>query len=145
MQLLGVFLGKLPPHILRDTGLVKVFEDAIFPTLHFLPRLTPVDESIQLLEQAYSTLLILASRQAQGLSTMPSSRSTESYMKLLERMLRHGVLSAYDHAKEHVRIVQLLFEQTIKILNEMDIYAVKFLRVSFSGLYLSFANTWMSM
>jgi hypothetical protein len=36
---------------------------------------------------------------------------------------------AYFHAKDHIRIVQVLCDQTVSILNTMGIYAVKHLKV----------------
>ncbi len=61
---LHAFLGKLPAETLRNTGLASLFEDAVFPTLLFLPSMTPEAESVQLLRPAYAVLLALAERHA---------------------------------------------------------------------------------
>ncbi|KAK3991404.1 hypothetical protein QBC44DRAFT_393364 [Cladorrhinum sp. PSN332] len=115
LRILNTFLEKFPTKTLSDTGLNKVFEDAIFPTLTYLPSLTPVDESVQLLNPAYEALLTLASK-------------TSSPNPLLDKIIRQGILEAHFHAKEHLRIVQVLNTQTVKIVNMMGIHAVKHLK-----------------
>lgn len=126
LLILTDFLSKFPHRTLHDTGLAKVFEDAIFPTLAFLPTLTPEEESVMLLNPAYRALLTLANKQR------PVDRDGtigESKNALLDQMLREGVFMAYFHAREHVRIVAVLCQQTESILNEMGIHAVKHLKV----------------
>lgn len=131
LVILDVFLSKFPDHILRDTGLASVFEESVFPTLHFLPSITPEVESIQLLGPAYSTLLTLATKLDVKAKTGPHHGSTPR-AKLLDKILRDGVFPAYFHAKDHVRIVEVLLVQTAKVLNKMGIHAVKHLKVSLS-------------
>ena len=127
LLILTEFLAKFPDRTLRDTGLAQVFEDAIFPTLAFLPSLTPDDESVQLLVPAYTALLSLASKQpAVGKDGIPN----EPKNRLLDKMLREGIFMAYFHAKEHIRIVDVLCQQTAAILNQMGIHAVKHLKVN---------------
>lgn len=121
------FLAKFPDKTLRDTGLAQVFEDAIFPTLAFLPSLTPESESVLLLSAAYAALLRLADKQpALGKDGVPGAPKNG----LLDKMLREGVLTGYFHAKEHVKIVEVLCRQTAAIVGEMGVHAVKHLKVS---------------
>ncbi|KAK3353539.1 hypothetical protein B0T25DRAFT_214675 [Lasiosphaeria hispida] len=124
LKILIKFLAKFPSKTLRNAGLSQVFEDAIFPTLSYLPTLTPEDESVQLLDPAFEVLLCLADM----LETTTASGATNHKMKLLDKMLREGVFSAYFHAKVHVHIVELLYRQLALILNQMGIYAVKHLK-----------------
>lgn len=143
LVILDAFLQKFPDRILRDTGLASVFEDAVFPTLHFLPSITPEDESIQLLGQAYMALLSLVGK----LDASPPAgkvASSTPRAKLLGKMLREGVLSAYFHAKEQVRIVEVLLAHTAKILDEMGIQSVKHLKVSVLTNHHLFL-TWVSI
>ncbi|KAK4462778.1 hypothetical protein QBC42DRAFT_326296 [Cladorrhinum samala] len=119
LRILTTFLTKFPPKTLDETGLNKVFEDAIIPTLSYLPSLTPVDESAKLLTPAYEALLALASKYT-------SSRKAK--YALLDKILREGVLNGHFHAKDHLRIVQILNHQTVHILNEMGVHAVKHLK-----------------
>lgn len=122
-------MARFPANILRDTGLASVFEDAVFPTLHFLPSITPEEESIILLEAAYTALLSLASKtDTRAGKSEPYGGSPKA--KLLDKMLRDGVFSAYFHVKDHVRIVEVLLMQTAKIVDEMRIHSVKHLKVS---------------
>ncbi|AEO55170.1 hypothetical protein MYCTH_2051209 [Thermothelomyces thermophilus ATCC 42464] len=134
LLILADFLGKMPDRTLHDTGLAKVFEDAVFPTLAFLPGLTPEQESVELLGPAYLALRRLADKQPaagkDGIAGAPKNT-------LLDKMLREGVFMGYFHAKEHVNIVEVLCQQTETILNEMGVHAVKHLKVSSPALSAS--------
>ncbi|POS74135.1 hypothetical protein DHEL01_v207469 [Diaporthe helianthi] len=127
LLILDSFLEKFPSNILRDTGLASVFRDAVFPTLHFLPSITPEEDSILLLEAAYTALLRLA-RKTESKAGKVEPHGTSPKGKLLDKLLREGVFSSYFHVKEHVKIVAVLLMQTAKILDEMQIYAVKHLK-----------------
>lgn len=129
LVILDDFSTKFPNNILRDTGLASVFEDAVFPTLHFLPNITPEAESIQLLVPAYSALLTLAGK-VDGKPKTGKHHSDTPRAKLLDKILREGIFSAYFHAKEHIHIVEVLLDQTARVLKEMGVYAVKHLKVS---------------
>lgn len=126
---LDAFLLKFPANILRDTGLASVFEEAVFPTLHFLPSITPEEESVILLEAAYTALLGLA-RKIEPKAGKVEANSSSPKAKLLGKTLRDGVFSAYFHVKDHVRIVEVLLTQAAKIVDELEIHAVKHLKVS---------------
>jgi hypothetical protein len=82
---------------------------------------------VELLVPAYDALLILAKKQPavgkDGIAGAPKNG-------FLDRMLREGVLGGYFHAKDHVRIVEVLCQQTVAILAEMGVNAVKHLKVS---------------
>ncbi|KAK3688470.1 hypothetical protein B0T22DRAFT_154836 [Podospora appendiculata] len=121
LVILADFLTKFPSKTLHDTGLAKVFEEAIFPTLSFLPSLTPEDECVQLLTPAFAALLCLASKQS-------TAKDTKAKDKLLDKILREGVIMAYFHAKSHVRVVEVLCQQTGLILDQMGIHAVVHLK-----------------
>jgi hypothetical protein len=127
LHILADFLAKFPDKTLHDTGLAQVIEDAIFPTLAFLPSLTPEGESTALLPAAYAALRRLADKKPavgkDGIAGAPKNA-------LLDKMLREGVFMGYFHAKEHVRIVEVLCRETAGILNAMGVHAVKHLKVS---------------
>lgn len=122
LALTAEFLSKFPSKTLRETGLASVFEDAIFPTLNFLPNLTPEDESVQLLDPALSALLVLSGKISTGTGSVEGN-------KLRDKILRDGVFTAHFHAKEHVRIAQVLFQQTAALVRALDLHAVKHLKV----------------
>ncbi|KAH6635214.1 hypothetical protein B0J18DRAFT_472244 [Chaetomium sp. MPI-SDFR-AT-0129] len=146
LLMLSEFLAKLPAATLHATGLAQVFEDAIFPTLSALPSLTPEDESMLVLGPAYGALLQLARKVGQPTASNSSSsigdgktatsRKNENgdggvlkkQHALLDKVLRDGVFMGYFHAKEHVRIVAELCSWTARILNELEVHAVKHLK-----------------
>ncbi|KAL1873131.1 hypothetical protein VTK73DRAFT_1042 [Phialemonium thermophilum] len=118
------FLAKIPGRTLRDTGLTTVFEEAIFPTLSFLPNLTPEEESVQLLKPAFSALCVLARKMSSPESGVPSRAGNG----LRDRILREGIFTAYFHAREHVRIVEILMHHTAAVIGDLKIHAVKHLK-----------------
>lgn len=105
---------------MHGAGLASVFEDAIIPTLSYLPSLTPEDESVQLFVPTFEALRRLARKQP-----TPAGQFKN---KTLDRLLREGVFHGYYYAGEHVRIVEVLCRELIPTLNEMGIHAVKHLK-----------------
>ncbi|CAK7218416.1 hypothetical protein SCUCBS95973_003476 [Sporothrix curviconia] len=132
LLLLDAFVASVPGggSLLHTTGLDSVLADAVFPTLHFLPRLTPERESLQLLAPAYAALLGLAKAAAAAGASKDAGGSVlpKAAASLLDRMLREGVYSGYFHASEHIRIVEELVRQAGRIVEAMGIYAVKHLK-----------------
>ena len=118
-----LFISKCPAKVLSERGMGKVLEEAIMPTLQFLPTHTPEAESAQLLEPAYTALVLLAGTRFAYDGDMAAKRS------LLDRLLREGVFSAYSHASEYVRIVEVLATKANLIIDELGIYATKHLKV----------------
>ena len=122
LALTARFLDKISSQVLRNTGLVGAFQQAIFPTLNFLPSLTPEDESIQLLGPAFSALLILSEQ-------VSTSTGLTEATKMRDTILREGVFAAFFHAREHVRIVEVLFRHAAALIKALQIHAVKHLKV----------------
>ena len=118
-----VFVRKCPPVILAERGIGRVLEEAILPTLQFLPSHTPEAESAKLLEPAYETLVLLARTRFSYDYDVPSKIS------LLGKLLREGIFSAYSHASEYPRVVHVLVVQARSIIDELGIYATKYLKV----------------
>jgi hypothetical protein len=116
------FLSKCPPNILTSTGIGTVFQDAIFPTLLYLPSLTPEPESITLLRPAYAALLALAKTD--------EDTGSAGRRKQLDKLLRDGVFAAYHHASEYIHIVEVLMDVTADIVSALSIYSAKHLQVS---------------
>ncbi|KAK3955130.1 hypothetical protein QBC32DRAFT_381238 [Pseudoneurospora amorphoporcata] len=117
LVILSKFLDKFPSRILSDTGLNKVFEDTALPSLSYLPSVTPEEESVELLGPAYAALRCLVGK-----------LSGEKRNKLLDRVVREGILMGYFHAKEYVRIVEVLCREMGDVLVEMGVDAVKHLK-----------------
>jgi hypothetical protein len=114
----------MPSKLLQQTGLGEVFEDAVMPTLLFLPELTPVEESVSLLRSAYLALSSL------GEAIYPHKEERSSKMKFLDRIMRQGVLRGFIHSGENMRIAELLLEEAMSLFNSMGIHAVKYLKVN---------------
>jgi hypothetical protein len=121
LDILITFIEKIPPKILTSTGIGTVFQEAVFPTLLYLPTLTPEAESVTLLRPAYAALLALAKADE-------DQRSLRR-RKQLDQLLRDGVFAAYHHSSEHLRIVEVLMDATSEIVAALSIYAAKHLQV----------------
>ena len=121
LQILHAFITKCPPHILHNRGIDAVFKEAVFPTLLFLPSLTPEEESAQLLPLACRCLVALA-------ESIPRQRLADR-QKFLDKLLRDGIFAAYYHASNYPRIVELLMENTVDVLNCLGIYSLKHFQV----------------
>ncbi|KAH8678662.1 hypothetical protein BGZ60DRAFT_401540 [Tricladium varicosporioides] len=123
-SILTTFLPKLPPSHLKQSGLAEVFEDALMPTLLFLPNLTPVGESVVLLPAVYEALYALCDVR------YPKDDKDEKVGrdKFLDGLLRNGVLKGYLHSSEHPEIVKVLLEELRVIVVKMEIHAVKHLK-----------------
>lgn len=129
------FWSRCPGDLMRQTGLAQVFEDAVFPAVLYLPSLTPVEESVAILNAAYPALMVLVGINpklaANELRTEAAAATTftQGQQKLLDRLVREGILVGYHHASEHVRIVELLCDQLRCIVNWMGILTVKYMKV----------------
>ncbi|KAI0897105.1 hypothetical protein F4806DRAFT_423088 [Annulohypoxylon nitens] len=136
LQIFRSFWSRCPPNLMQNTGLATVFEDAVFPAVLFLPSLTPEYESLEILGAAYPALFEMAGltytnhgpEAGPGLSGSEKQQITESRRKLLDKIVREGVMVGYHHTKDHVRLVGLLCEVLVCIINGMGILAVKHLK-----------------
>ncbi|KAI1443638.1 hypothetical protein F5Y02DRAFT_196773 [Annulohypoxylon stygium] len=136
LQIFRSFWSRCPPNLMQNTGLATVFEDAVFPAVLFLPSLTPEDESLEILGAAYPALIEMAGltytkhgpEAGPVLSGSEKQQITESQRKLLDKIVREGVMVGYHHAKEHVRLVGLFYKVLVCIINGMGILAVKHLK-----------------
>ncbi|KOS20642.1 hypothetical protein ESCO_006799 [Escovopsis weberi] len=131
LQIMQLFLQACPSEIIRSIGIGNVFRDTVFPTLLFLPTLTPEEESVRLLRPAYSVLIRLAELEP----PFPNQQKQQ----LLDKLIRDGVAAGYTHASQHIRIVQVLMESLEAIVKCMGVYAVKHLQIISSILTDPFA------
>jgi hypothetical protein len=119
LETLCVFLGKCSPLMLESSGMRRVLQDAVFPTLMFLPTVTPEKESVRLLRPAYEALLLL--------SHGGSSSTAANGRPMLDRLLREGIFAGYYHTPESPLIVEVLMKYTATIVQQLGISAVKHL------------------
>jgi hypothetical protein len=145
--------------------LADVFEQAVFPTVLSLPSLTPEAESLALLNAAYPALFDMAGLDSAFLIP-PSSSSvddlmkvenataaaedsqsnrsenrnrgfTEPQRKLIDKIVREGIMVGYHHAKEHIRLVDFLCRALCSLVSGIGILSVKYLKVSYSSIYIT--------
>ena len=141
VRALGALQGfwvRCPADLMRRTGLAQVIEDAVFPAVLYLPSLTPEDESLAVLGAAYPALMTMAGidpdvdatacGSAEGGGAGPTT-FTQAQRKLLDRIIREGILVGYHHASEYMRLVELLCEQLRRFVDGMGILAIKHLKV----------------
>ena len=116
-------LESAPSSLLLKTGLGEVFAEALFPLLSLLPTLTLEDESLSIQSSAYSTLLSLIRRQ------YVNHEGQQARRRLLDKMMRVGVLSGLAHSGEHVKLATLLLHKMSLIIDELGIWSAKHLKV----------------
>lgn len=124
LKVLRAFLEKCPANILQETGLGDIFEQSVFPILLSLPRLTPEDESLELLEPAYAAAIGLASAQ------FPDDRTRHQKKRFLARLLRQGLLAGHYHASEYPDIMETLSRQASTIVQQLGTCTIPYSRVS---------------
>ncbi|KAK8128712.1 hypothetical protein PG984_009820 [Apiospora sp. TS-2023a] len=131
LAILGAFWSGCPPGLMDQVGLASVFEDAVFPAVHFLPNITPEDESRRILSAAYPALFqlagITASSQSEEGSTGTTALTT-AQRKLLDRIIRDGILTGYFHAKNHIQLTAVFCERLSYAVNGLGILSVKYLK-----------------
>ncbi|GAB7343287.1 hypothetical protein MBLNU457_1341t2 [Dothideomycetes sp. NU457] len=129
-------LTVAPSALIAKTGLGQVFEEALMPCLGYLPTLTPEEESIPLLSAVYPALVALSNSAytpTQSIRTSPENLK-EQRIAFLDTIVRRGILAAYSHCPERVKIVEVLLQNLIILLNELGIESVKHLKYLFTML-----------
>jgi len=138
LAIFKAFWAKCPSETMRQTGLTQVFEDAIFPAVLYLPSLTPEDESARILTATYSALFAIAGIDSDQETSKPQSgpggsgvvRFSDKQRRLVHKIVREGILTAYHHSGEYVTIAEVLCRQLRLVVNGMGLLAVKHLKVS---------------
>lgn len=131
-ELLKLLLDKTSPMLLKRTGLAEVFEEALMPCLGYLPTLTPEDESARLLSVAYPALISLSDTldPPSSSSTSPStttSRKSPQCLKLLDNLIRKGILMTFTYCPEHAKITTVTTANLSVILSHMGLESIKHL------------------
>lgn len=137
--------------ILKRSGLVDVFRDALKPNFMLLPTLTPEEESIAIMKAlypAYSSLVAAVCQpdappppntninsniksqtyprsKPSPTTSIKSSKISPPHVTLLNPVLRHTIHTALPHSfPDHPRLTTLLLRYLIPILSTVGIYAV---------------------
>jgi tRNA nucleotidyltransferase (CCA-adding enzyme) len=134
--------------MLSRSGLADVFADSLKANFMLLPTLTPENESLTLLRQLYPAFraLVSATYAAEQLSTSIKDGHTgptlfkssaagdnrsypyrDARQKMLDAILRHGILASYNHASDYVAIAEFLVHEAVLVISDMRINAVKYL------------------
>jgi hypothetical protein len=129
LKLLSKLLPKVPAKTLAQTGLGEVFEDAIRPTLLFLPSLTPIDESMVLLPAAYDALFDLSN------ARYPGKIMQGDKIKMQDRIMRQGILPGFQHCRDSIAIREILIAQLNRLVIQMELHAIKHLKVNLVTIY----------
>ncbi|KAF2482960.1 hypothetical protein BDY17DRAFT_138728 [Neohortaea acidophila] len=130
-ELIGRLLEITPPSLIAKTGLGEVFEDALLPSLAYLPTITPEEESIPLLNATYPALLALINlRYPNSTPSQTAAPPTPSpdRTKHLDTVLRKGIIYGYTVCSQRPHIVSTLFTHLTPFLTEMGIDSVKHLK-----------------
>ncbi|KAL4903245.1 hypothetical protein BDW74DRAFT_169126 [Aspergillus multicolor] len=153
--------------ILRRTNLSSVFEDAIRPLFHSLPTITPEDDSIQLLREAYpafrsllqiSYRLTPADPRSQGQSTQAASakrlKDDETFIAATTKALRDHLIPSFHHISStnttapgshfasfpHPRLSTLLLDQIALTCAGLKIHTTKYLQDIIPLIYSTLSN-----
>ena len=132
IELIRQLLEVTPPPLLARTGLGEVFEEALMPCLTHLPDITPEQESISLLNEAYPTLLALAKvrypRNEQEPPKLKLSDIDRHRIKFLDTIIRKGIIYGYTYCSNYPRITSTLFKHLVPLLDALGIDSVKHLQ-----------------
>ncbi|KAL2829177.1 hypothetical protein BDW59DRAFT_170588 [Aspergillus cavernicola] len=149
--------------ILRRTNLSSVFEDAIRPSFHSLPTITPEDDSIQLLAAGYPALrsLLQTSYRPQPTTTnqTPStpihSKNEELFISTTTKTLRDHLIPSFHHISStnttapsaftsasfpHPRLSTLLLDQIATTCTDLSIHTTKYLQDIIPLIYSTLSN-----
>lgn len=121
-ELLILLLKVAPSDLLERSGLGEIFHNTLMPYLLYLPSLTPEEESIPLLDAAYTALIALTA------ARYGTYETTTSRIKALDAIFRYGILKGHAHAGENVRIASLLMRKSTDLVHTMGIHCVKHLK-----------------
>jgi tRNA nucleotidyltransferase (CCA-adding enzyme) len=122
-ELLKLLLDKTSPILLKRTGLGDVFEEALMPCLGYLPTLTPEDQSTRLLSVAYPALISLSA----ALDHTPTPQTTSQRIKLLDEVIRKGILMTFTYCPEYAKISTVTTANLAAILNCLGLDSIKHL------------------
>ncbi|KAI1824508.1 hypothetical protein F4861DRAFT_538967 [Xylaria intraflava] len=146
LSIFRAFWSRCPEGLLSRIGLADVLEQAVFPTVLSLPSLTPEAESLALLGAAYPALFDMAGirgsaisdEDAKGESTDDKATSddptpqsggfSDAQRKLLDKVVREGLMVGYHHAKEHIKLVDFFCRTLRRLVYGMGILTVKYLK-----------------
>ncbi|POS87921.1 hypothetical protein EPUL_000726, partial [Erysiphe pulchra] len=136
LKLHNLFVSKLTPKLLEQTGLGAVIEDAIHPILLYLPPITPKNECLSLLPIAFESFFILLEVRfpSSTISDIRSQDQAKQKQKLtsLARLLRQAIAPAYNHtcisSESDPIIKKIILDQIPPLVRALGIHSVAYLQ-----------------
>jgi len=124
-KLLHSLLLQTPQTLLSRTGLGEVFEQALLPCLTYLPELTPVTESVEIMDAVYPALFTLATTRhpLSDPKSLPGGR-----VACLDTILRKGIFHTYQFCSQYPAILTTTFTHLSTCLQLLGIDTVKHLK-----------------
>ncbi|KAJ8123869.1 hypothetical protein O1611_g9493 [Lasiodiplodia mahajangana] len=65
---------------------------------------------------------------SENINDLQAKGFTEAQQKLLDKIVREGIMTGYHHTKQHVRLVNFLCQTLSRLLDGMGIISVKYLK-----------------
>lgn len=127
-KFLQTLLEKTSPNLLKRTGLAGVFDEAVFPGLSYLPKLTPIEESVQMLDAAYPCLVQLIRTRYPVESRDQDPETWDAKVKAITKLIRHGVFNGMMLAGEYPPIATCLITHLSALISEEGIDSVRHLK-----------------
>ncbi|KAL4971477.1 hypothetical protein BDW66DRAFT_165144 [Aspergillus desertorum] len=148
--------------IIRRTNLSSVFEDAIRPLLHSLPTITPEEDSIQLLGEAYPALRSVVQTSyklspvtKQSIPSTQRLKDDEKFISTTAKTLRDHLIPSFHHISStnptttssstfasfpHPRLSTLLLNQIAINCADLGIHTSKYLQDIIPLIYCTLSN-----
>lgn len=103
-----------------------MFFDAIIPVTLYLPSITPLEESLEILPLAYEALFALYD--VQYTSQAPTPETKKARLNYLTSILRRSIFAAHLHVSTHTPITSLLILQLQILIPKLGIHTAKHLK-----------------
>lgn len=117
-ELITLLVKAAPADLMRRRGYVNLFSDRLWDCFIYLPSLTPEQESVTLLTQAYPTLVAL----------YLAVGANES---VLDRIMREAILAPLHHlqpASTYPSLTTLLVTHMAELLDRLKVDSIKHLQ-----------------
>ncbi|QUC15904.1 uncharacterized protein UV8b_00145 [Ustilaginoidea virens] len=119
LEAIILFINKCPATTIYATGVDRVLESVIMPMLLLVPPLIPEEESVVVLNLGYQAILSLATKNA--------DIHCCSRRRLLDTVVRDGILASHLHALERTSTLKALLDNTAKVVVCLNVFSVKHL------------------
>ncbi len=116
--ILNQLLSKIDPLFLKRTGLGPIFWESLTNCTAYLPTLTPVSDSIFILNNSLTTLNSLV-------PILETDKSKQMY--LYGETLQNCILRGISHSGENIKIMKTLLNHVQISIHNLQIYSVKYL------------------